>query len=142
MPFIKWKPAYETGIPKVDEQHKELVALINKLERATQSKRAETVVEEVLVKLVYYIRFHFSEEEKLMAESRYPDINRHAKLHLTFTHRVAKLLMKLKENEIVSVGEILPFLKSWLMDHILKEDIRMADAIIKPVGAKPSQKVH
>jgi hemerythrin len=28
---IGWKQGYEIGIPKIDEQHQELLALVNKL---------------------------------------------------------------------------------------------------------------
>lgn len=31
MSAIKWKPAYEIGIPELDQQHRHLVEIINRL---------------------------------------------------------------------------------------------------------------
>ncbi len=125
MSVIKWQTAYEIGIPKVDAQNREFVELINKLELVAYSKHAETVVEEVLIGLVDHIRYHFPVEERVMAENQYSQIDRHAELHLEFAHKVAQLLRKLKENSYVPVQDVLPYLKSWLVSHILREDTKL-----------------
>jgi hemerythrin-like metal-binding protein len=125
MSVIKWQSAYEIGIPEIDAQNQKFVEIINKLELAAYSKQAEALVEEVLIDLVDHIRYNFSVEERIMAENQYPDIDRHAEYHLEFAHKVAKLLRKLKENSFLTVRDVLPYLKGWLVGHILREDTKL-----------------
>ena len=78
---IEWQSVYETGIDKIDEQHKQFIDLINQLERTTGTSEPEAEAQEVLVKLVDHIRHNFSQEEKLMAENQYAHTDQHAQLH-------------------------------------------------------------
>ena len=82
MSLIEWQSAYEIGIKTVDEQHQQLVKLINQLEQTHKGRQAESEAEQVLVELVNYVRFHFAEEEELMASNNYAETDRHAQLHL------------------------------------------------------------
>lgn len=125
MSVIEWQSAYETGIEKIDEHHKKFVAMINQLEQSICSSEAEAEAHDVMVKLVKYVQYHFAEEEQLMAEHKYTDTDQHAIMHQQFTHRVADFLKRLKTDGSISAQDLLSFLKSHLIDHIMREDTKL-----------------
>ena len=86
-----------------------------------------------MVELVDYVRYHFAEEEKLMAEHNYSQTDRHAELHQVFVRKVAGFLKKLKTDGSISAQDLLSFLKSWLIDHILREDTKLR-SLNRPVA--------
>lgn len=125
MSIVEWQSAYEIGIPKIDEQHRKLIGFMNKLARVTDDGSDQAVVEEVLLDLIGYVRYHFAEEEQLMAENRYAEIDRHADLHMEFTLKVASMFRQYSEGSGLSALTLLSFLKTYLIEHILREDIRL-----------------
>jgi len=64
--LLKWKKAFETGIKSVDNEHKTLVRLIDKLEASMQPGGSREAMGVVLRELVEYVKFHFSNEEEVM----------------------------------------------------------------------------
>lgn len=136
MSLIECQAAYKIGIRMIDEQRQQLVKLINQLERTVNGREAESQAEQVLVKLVDYVRYYFAEEEKLMAEHNYAHTDQHAQLHQQFVHKVADFLKKLKTDGSISAQDLLSFLKSWLIDHILREDTKLRSLDRSVLSAK------
>lgn len=74
--FIKWEPKFALGITYIDEQHKHLVELCNKLYIEVMESRAkydnnensqwQSALAVTLKECVNYVATHFSDEEKLM----------------------------------------------------------------------------
>lgn len=130
MSKISWQKIFNTGIPQVDEQHKKLVSMINQLEDCHDSsdEAVDHEVGLVLKKLVDYTQYHFSEEERLMDEIRYFDRGRHVEKHKELIHQVAAILKRLKATGAVNVYEIMCFLRDWLLDHIVLEDVKIGEA--------------
>ncbi|MCL2617839.1 MAG: bacteriohemerythrin [Defluviitaleaceae bacterium] len=113
----------ETGVAKVDEQHRELVNQLNSMMTSQGSTRDEN--EKTLQFLTEYALMHFKTEEDLMEECKYPALLIHQGQHRLF---VEKYLV-FKENfekdpdaNSVSV-DMLDFLKSWLLNHIKVSDV-------------------
>lgn len=125
MSHIEWQSIYETGITEIDEQNQGFVGLINELEESVHTRQAEASAEEVLVKLIDYIRCQFAVEERLMAENQYDKTDHHAELHQQFVHRIATFLKTLQVTGSFSVEALLSFLKGWLIEHILREDTKL-----------------
>jgi hemerythrin-like metal-binding protein len=63
-----WNKSLETGIAKIDNQHKELFRQIDILMDVKNTDR----IKETLNFLSDYIVMHFKDEEKLQADSKYP----------------------------------------------------------------------
>lgn len=116
----------ETGNAMIDSQHKELIDRINDLADNLDNKDKAI---EMLDYLTDYTKFHFSAEEKLQEDLKYPDIERHKAQHAGFVKTVAGLRKKL-ENE----GPTEDFAKQvnekvvqWLYSHIKVFDRAIAD---------------
>ncbi len=122
---MEWKDSFSTGIKKVDDEHKVLVGMIDRLEKAMERGEAEEVLGPVLRNLVEYVRFHFRNEEEVMARINFPDLRRHKVLHRDLVNEVARILNDLKRDRLWTIPELVGFLQHWLADHILGEDVKI-----------------
>ncbi|MDR3204462.1 MAG: bacteriohemerythrin [Deltaproteobacteria bacterium] len=115
-----WTKALEMGIPKIDEQHKELFRQVDILLDRSQINRVESTLEF----LKKYVVKHFSDEEYLQKASRYPKSEAHKKLHVDFI----KIFQGLYEqyhnspNKLTVVLNVNSTVLNWLKDHIMVHD--------------------
>lgn len=113
---------YGTGVQAIDEQHKDLVELLNKLHRAVKEKRGMQVTVEILDGLIQYTAKHFAFEEELMKKTGYPGQHEHLDAHSKLVNQVLELRKKLDLNKVTITFEVLQFLSDWLNKHICGSD--------------------
>ncbi|MBU0481615.1 MAG: bacteriohemerythrin [Proteobacteria bacterium] len=126
MALFDWKNEYSVSVAEIDEQHKKLIALINKLHEAMTSGRGKEVVNAVLKELADYTVFHFSKEENLMRTNDYPGYPEHLEKHQKMTAKVLALQADCKRGKVSVSMDVMDFLKSWLDKHILGTDKQYA----------------
>ena len=134
MGFIEWNVNFYTGLPEVDQQHNKLVALANRLSETSQDDAA--VLDQAFRELKDYIVDHFSLEERLMEEARIDAVHfrYHKNAHALFVAKIAELWDARDGGDGQTVVEMLDFLKSWIMQHILQTDRRMAYEVHDKMG--------
>ncbi len=120
--IIRWKDSLCTGISRVDEQHQKLVALINQLFRCMKDGGDRMVLAQVVDELTSYTVTHFRDEEELMRQHNYPDLENHKSIHELFVNKVSVAAEKLKAGERVAPADLYNFLKGWLVNHIEEQD--------------------
>lgn len=136
--FVEWTDSLSVGIQEIDEQHKVLINLINRLfDETIVNQSAIGVTEQVLQELVEYTMVHFAVEESLFRIFDYPEIEAHMRRHVDLKEQVLDLQKKIKKGETVVNSDLLMFLKKWLTNHILQEDKLYAPYLIKQ-GVKSS----
>ncbi|MGR8935439.1 MAG: bacteriohemerythrin [Gammaproteobacteria bacterium] len=128
-----WNRNFETGIPLVDEQHRKLVDLLNRLAIKLAYDSGEMELTQVIEEMAAYAGYHFQTEESIWKRGFHDDtwLASHQSSHDAFTIRVAELTAEGKSKSIGEVlfDEILRFLIHWLAHHILDSDMRMAKAL-------------
>lgn len=135
--FVEWTEELSVGIQEIDEQHKVLINLINRLFDETIVNQAVVgVTEKILEELIQYTIVHFAVEESLFRIFDYPAIDAHMSHHSDLKTQVLELQKKIKQGQAVNT-ELLMFLKKWLTNHILQEDKQYAPFLIKQ-GVKSS----
>jgi hemerythrin len=122
MNVVTWSDDYSVDIQEIDEQHKVLVGLINKLYGALSHKNNYEEVRHVLDELMNYTRVHFAVEECLLRLFEYPDYDAHKGIHDGIIEKLDRLYAQFKGGDNKVGMELLLFLKDWLMDHISRED--------------------
>lgn len=120
--LIEWTDKLSVGIEEIDEQHKVLVALLNRLHAAIIQRNDTEVLEEILDELAQYTVIHFSVEESLMRIFNYPDYEEHKQHHKDLTLQVVELKEKIRKEKLSISIEVLMFLRHWLTHHILVDD--------------------
>ncbi|MDR2688228.1 MAG: bacteriohemerythrin [Azoarcus sp.] len=123
---FKWSEKYSVGIPEIDEQHKALFDLIEKIHTAIMEHKGTKASTEVLDELVDYTRVHFALEQSLMRMGKYPDYDNHCVLHHDLVAEVVALQEKVHSGTASISFELLHFLRNWLAKHILIEDKKYA----------------
>lgn len=123
-PLIVWDLSmYSVGVKEIDRQHGILVQLINRLDQGLKKKISKGTLEDITNYLADYTVFHFGYEEKLLSDHEYNALPGHKIAHQNFVKKVQHYQQQLKTQEANLVaGEILDFLKNWLLDHIQKTD--------------------
>ena len=120
MQHIKWASDLDTGILVIDNQHKRIVEYINKLIDAEVTHDKEQI-SNVLNELIDYTLSHFTFEESLMEEARYPFIKAHKRVHQLFVKRIGDYVQRFKMGEDIT-DELLNTLQAWLINHIKSDD--------------------
>ncbi|WP_096704536.1 bacteriohemerythrin [Magnetospirillum sp. 15-1] len=124
MSYLQWTENLSVGIPRMDDHHKKLIELINQVFDA-MSGDAAAAVDSVLADLLDYTRYHFAEEEKLLAACSYPDLEEHQAVHRAMVKEVLEMRSRHQDNPAsVTASETLDFLSKWLMRHIIGKDLR------------------
>lgn len=116
-----WNNYYETGLPTVDEQHKELFTQLDILLDPSKKDRTK----ETLDFLGKYVIKHFGHEQALHAKTAYPKAAEHKKLHDDFTAAFKDLKKQLEgggEGGALPIMKLTKMTTDWLKDHILGPD--------------------
>lgn len=114
----------------IDEQHQHFFNLTNEF---ADEKAANDPYEFVrlLSGLTNYSRVHFSEEEAYMEQYGYPELKKHKAEHTKFIYRVSMFNIGYRTSVPTDAAIVFQFLKSWLINHVLKMDMEYRDFIAK-----------
>ena len=126
---VSWDRSLETGDPEIDSQHRELFRRIDKLLAATADRRARAEVGRLLTFLGDYVVSHFEAEERLMADSGYPEAAPHRDEHRRFVADYARLFEDYRADGpgpvfVIKFGNRVT---AWLCEHICRTDRRLVD---------------
>lgn len=127
-----WNRNFETGIPLVDEQHKKLVELLNRLAIAIAYDTGDLAMNQVFDELAEYAKYHFDAEEAIWKPAFFADewFTGHQGSHESFIAKVAEFRQKIASSADGDLHhQVLRFLIHWLAYHILDNDMRMAKAL-------------
>jgi hemerythrin len=129
MTEIKWDDSLSVSVNLIDEQHKMLIKRIKELFDAVNSSRGAIEIGKTLGFMIDYTEFHFSTEEKHMAELGYPGFDVHRKQHDDFKSTLNEMVMEFEEDGATAqLGEwVNQYLINWLVDHIKSIDTKLAD---------------
>ena len=116
------------GIPSIDDQHKKLFSIINKLYESSDSDDINEVLKGIISELLDYTNYHFSTEIELISQSEYPDVTDHKAAHNVFTQEVIHYKKLADENKLKTsdCSMIFNYLIKWLSMHIDKIDRKYA----------------
>ena len=130
MVHLSWNDGYSVGNAELDRQHSNLLRMISRLGRAVKSSSSEinSELHEILNDLTQYVYMHFEHEERILLQVQYDKFDEHRKMHASYEEIVAGFNLKALTSEIDGV-ELYDFLKEWLVNHILTEDMAFKSVI-------------
>jgi len=121
---IEWEDDLLVGNDVIDDDHKKLVSIINELERAI-AKRDVSGVEDVFQRLQTYTEEHFAREEALQKAIHFPERNAHRDRHEALKWSLQDQYEGFRLRERGSLVSFRTFLRQWLIDHIVDDDMKM-----------------
>lgn len=129
MPLINWGPKLLVGVKQIDEQHKKLVDIVNKLNDAMVAGHGRELIGPTLAELVRYTQYHFGVEERLMAAHHYEHTAEHKAQHEKLLRDVGEFKTRFDSGNSMLSIELLRFLRDWLSGHILGSDMKLAKCL-------------
>lgn len=139
---LAWRDAMSVGIKAIDDDHQQLISLINQFSDIVHSSpdlggKAESAVRSILGRLQSYTVEHFQREERLQAEAGYDGLAENRAHHLALTKTLNSMIERFTGGahaaKPLSAKELSAFLNSWLVDHIIKVDLKMKSHDFKGV---------
>jgi hemerythrin len=131
MPIITWSEKYSVNIDKIDQQHKKLIDIINRLFDTMKQGKAKGVISEILVELQEYTVYHFTDEEYLLKKYHYPELDNHIKQHQFFIDELSNLRGKMASGKLGIGLEMMQFLSDWLTNHIRGNDKQYSGFLVE-----------
>ena len=125
---------FHTGIPLIDEEHKQLFAIIAKTNDVIHAELLHDKYDEImgiLTQLREYTEMHFADEESFMETISYPDLEAQKRAHSAFVEKLVDIdlfdLDAMDDNQQAYLESLIEFLSGWLTNHILNMDKRIAE---------------
>lgn len=123
--LVGWTPGMSVGLETMDAQHQALFAALNRLVIAIRSGHGAGEVEPLLAFLDHYVREHFAEEEQILADAGYPELDAQRRQHASFIGEMDALKDRLATpgTDREEMAEVLHLrLRDWLVNHIIVSD--------------------
>lgn len=122
MAYFAWAQDMVIDGGPIDDDHKNLVRMVNELHDATTEGRGREVVGRILDELIRYTDDHLRKEEVIMAEAGFPNLERHRIGHQAFIDQLEKLRRRYQEGSIAVAAQLSTVLRDWLSIHIRRND--------------------
>jgi len=133
--MFEWKDEYSVNVVSIDAQHRVLFQIAGELHAAMTAGQGKAGCSKVLNRLVQYTATHFSHEERLMRERRYPDFDKHKALHDALTKQVLKFEADFNSGQVMLTVQLLQFLQGWLTNHIRNTDTKYVPYLSGKIAA-------
>jgi len=125
MDLIEWNDKLIIGITRIDNQHKELIRIVNELHEAMKSGKGNDKAMETVKFLLKYTVDHFVTEEAIMKHYGYTDFIAHKALHDNLVMDVAQLVRDIESGQKLLTVKISNFMAGWVKEHILANDLKL-----------------
>jgi len=128
MLFFAWDDRFLTGVPIVDEQHQELVRIINQLASLLAEGLEAERFSVIFKRLADYARMHFATEEDLMKLNGIPAALciAHREAHGRFVEEIQQMKDEALRDPQRAADALVRYLIAWLTFHILGADRQLA----------------
>ncbi len=124
--LITWSDALSVNDPEIDNQHQQLIGMINDLHEAMREGKTQSIMGNLFNRLIEYTAKHFSYEEKRMKDCGYPNLVEHKARHADLVKQVIALQGKFNSGSQHINMKVMNFLKEWITNHIQKGDKKYA----------------
>jgi len=130
MDIINWRDEFSVGVKEMDDQHKKLIAMVNKLISEQKNLTDQKTIADLLTEMTDYAHIHFRAEEYLMAEYGYDQKAQQEQQHQAFIDKTIAFYTASDVGPNILSTALLDYLATWLIGHILKEDMKYKDFFI------------
>jgi len=127
--LITWTDKFSCGVKLVDDQHKQLVELVNEMFNHVTGNdvQEKNYFSRVINDAVSYVKTHFATEEKLMLATKFEGYAEHKKEHDTFVLAVVENIKDYQAGKRLTLSSFTRFLKDWVLSHIAYMDKKYFD---------------
>jgi len=126
MDLIEWRKEFETGVPDVDHEHKELVDLINTLHAEIEGGAGQERVHDFLGEVFAKIAAHFALEESIMRKHSYDEYEAHKAEHERLLDDLRDIMDEAEAGSPEDYRAALSgTVRDWFVNHFKSKDARL-----------------
>jgi two-component system chemotaxis family response regulator WspR len=118
--WIDFREEHQCGITLFDQQHMNLINLLNRLNLAIDIDALPEVIVKLFDQVFEQVSQHFATEEELLKKHQFPDYEKHKAEHLSLLDELRGFRTSLHTPGKDMVAS--RWLKVWLLDHIRYAD--------------------
>jgi hemerythrin-like metal-binding protein len=131
---IHWRRSFESGHAVIDEQHRNLFLLGNRLINMILNHEHRNEVQLLLIDIIKHIDEHFSTEESILAAIHHPITESHKQTHNVLSARIEEVSDQFQKGQLPP-RELVGFIMYDLItDHLMKEDIDFFEGLRAKTG--------
>lgn len=136
--LLTWSSTYSVGIRVIDEQHRELINLINDMYNHVNNDESSECAyfKNIIHQIVDKIKIHFETEEKILIATKFRGYAEHKKTHDSFLLTVIENVLKFETGKKISLVSFSLFLKDWVLTHIAIMDKQYYEFLKKVASQK------
>lgn len=128
--MIVWRDGLSVGIAEIDNDHKHLIDITNEFFLIAKKSADPAPLKAVAEKLLDYGYRHFEREERLQVLANYPGYDEQKIQHNALIDALEAFIdryfvAKREPIDELTIQEMQAFLRTWLIDHIVKTDLKM-----------------
>ncbi|MBF0196089.1 MAG: bacteriohemerythrin [Planctomycetes bacterium] len=125
--FMKFSDIFDVQVPECNDQHIKIIYYINQIHHLVKKSAELEEIKSVLNQLAEFTVGHFAHEEELFQKYDFPDTIVHKAAHEKLLASVGEILQKIEKGEEMNLIEVLAFLRTWLIEHIMGMDMKYGD---------------
>jgi methyl-accepting chemotaxis protein len=130
--LIEWdEERMATGVESIDEQHQELIDMVNRLHRAHLAGTGKSELRQMMSFLKEYVHTHFQHEEHVMEQHQCPARAKNKMAHRQFTESFGKLAADFEAgaDNIGVLLELRRLIADWLLNHVCAVDTALRHCV-------------
>ena len=125
MSLMQWKPEYSVGVESMDDEHREMIGLINDIYDKLESDPDADQIEQCLGDIFSTISMHFALEERLMRKNNYAEYQPHKDDHEELLDRIRDLMDDFAADTSSGAVKLEQSLSDWFAGHFSTFDARL-----------------
>ncbi len=125
MSLLQWKNEYSVGIASMDDEHREMIDLINDVYTKLGDSPDAATIESCLEEIFSTISLHFALEERIMRDSGYDEYEAHKEDHEELLDEIRDLMDSFEANPKEGARSLERRLSDWFAKHFASFDARL-----------------
>lgn len=124
-PFFEWNQSLDLGIGEMNDEHQQLISLMNRLHEQHREGAPYETLAKTLTDLKNFTIQHFQDEEAYMMRINYPKLETHQIIHKKLISRLGDFANTFASSRALD-QDFFEFLQFWLSAHIRGIDMQYA----------------
>lgn len=125
MSLLEWKPEYSVGIASMDDEHREMIALINDVYAKLGTSLDADTIADCLDEIFNTVSLHFALEERIMREQGYDEYEGHKEDHEDLLDEIRDLMDEFVDKPTQGARMLEERLSDWFARHFATFDARL-----------------
>lgn len=125
MSLLEWRSEYSVGIASMDDEHRQMIELINDVYGKLGAAPDAAAIEDCLETIFTTISMHFALEERIMRDHGYAEYNDHKDDHEELLDEIRDLMDEFVADTDKGAKILEQRLSAWFGNHFASYDARL-----------------